>query len=292
MGKIKRMMAACISLVFSAAAMLSFSACKKPPEPKEKIDFRWSMSALTTAIERSYAKATGRKSEAVLDAAVLNDIIASVDYEEIRNQLPFYRSYLYSIEIESISEFYVDGSHEDAISEYCGSGPYRVLIADYMETIHQRYISHSSDYGFRERYFSYQGRGGTYIAVEGANGQLLFSGHNSRSHVDSVEIVKFTLFNYAVGLESKKIIPYPEMQEDRTGNEYPRSQIELTYNGDLSFTCVFNDGTALNGNGYRHEYEVRQESLKTYELHDEHLVTDLVVPIWYNHGDYAEHPAG
>lgn len=288
MNKVKKIMVACVSLLFSAVSLFSFSACNQPPDQEEKVKFSWDMSALTVAIERSYTKATGGKSESVLDGDVLNDIIPSVDYEEIKFSLPFMRSYLYSIEIESISEFYVAGSHDDVISEYCGSGPYRILVAEYTQTIHQLYVSHSSDYGFRERYFTYNGDKSQYIAVEGANRQLLFCGRNSWSYIDNVEISNFALFNYMVGLESKSI-PYRDMKKDLASYEIPRSHIEIIYDRDWSFAYVYNDGTASNESGYRNEYTVRQESFKTYEMHDEYLVTDLVVPAWYNKEEY-EYP--
>lgn len=286
MGKIKRMMAACISLVFSAAAMLSFSACKKPPEPKEKIDFRWSMSALTTAIERSYAKATGRKSEAVLDSSALNGMVASVDYEQVQQiGLPFYCRSLYSVEIAEIHEFYVEGSFDDVISEYCGSGPYRVLIAKYDLIIRHLYVVYSPEEGFVEDYFSTSGKWGDgyYIIVEGAEKQLLCSISTGDEEMDSAYRIIFNPKGYALGLEwenSYLLIP-------------PYSEIRLTYDGAWSFACVYYEGTFQNEEEiYRHEYSIRRDSVKTYELNDEYLVTDLVVPIWYNHGDYVEHPAG
>lgn len=282
MGKIKRMMTACISLVFSAVSLLSFSACQKPPEPKEKIDFHWSMSALTTAIERSYAKATGGKSEAVLDSSALNDMVASVDYEQVQQiGLPFYCRSLYSVEIAEIHEFYVEGSFDDVISEYCGSGPYRVLITKYDLIIRHLYVVYSSEEGFVEDYFCDRWGNSYYITVEGADGQLL-CGYNTSGLVGN-QVTKFNPKGYALGLEwEKSDLEIP-----------PYSEIRLTYDGAWSFACVYYEGTFQNEDEiYRHEYSIRRDSVKTYELNDEHLVTDLVVPIWYNHGEFREYPAG
>lgn len=284
MGKTKRMMMACISLVFLVVAMLSFAACKKAPEPKEKIDFHWSMSALTTAIERSYAKATGGKSEAVLDSSALNDMVASVDYEQVKRLgLPFYCRSLYSVEIKEIHEFYVEGSFDDVISEYCGCGPYRVLITRYNLIIRHLYVVYSPEEGFVEDYFCsrWGPNNNYYIIVEGADGQLLCG--DDTSGLVGNQVTKFNPKGYALGLEwenSDLEIP-------------PYNEIRLTYDGAWSFACVYYEGTFQNEDEiYRHEYSIRRESLKTYQLNDEHLVTDLVVPIWYNHADYAESSSG
>ncbi len=285
MGKVKKIILACVSLLFTAVSLLSFAACNQPPEEKEKVKFSWDMSALTVAIERSYAKATGGKSESVLDGAVLNDIIPSVDYEEIKFSLPFSRTYLYSVEIESVSEFYVEGSYVDVIGEYCGNGPYRVLLVEYTQTFHQLYVSHSSDYGFRERYFTGSDNE-QYIVVEGANRQLLFCRVNSGSYHDNVEISKCALFDYAVGLERKQI-PYRDMKEDSADYENLRSYIGIKNDGDWSFAYVYPGKYEFDEKAYRNEYTVRQDSVKTYDMHDEYLVTDLVIPAWYNKADYV-----
>ena len=65
------------------------------------------------------------------------------------------------------------------------------------------------------------------------------------------------------------------------------NKIEIISDVNWSFVCEYDDKTALNENGCRNEYTVRQDSVKTYEMHDEYLVTDLVVPTWYNKAEYV-----
>ena len=280
MNKVKKIMLAFVSLLFTAVSLLSFAACNQPPkEENEKIKFSWDMSALTVAIERSYAKATGRKSESVLDGAVLNDIIPSVDYEEIQFSLPFERTYLYSVEIESISEFYVEGGYDDIIGEYCGSGPYRVLVADFATTHHQLYVSHSSDYGFRERYFVYPPTKNSCVILEGSDGRMLCAIMNSLSVNGSVVKYTFGASRIPLGVEI--------IAEEVENAPSSFNKIEIISDVNWSFVCEYDDKTALNENGCRNEYTVRQDSVKTYEMHDEYLVTDLVVPTWYNKAEYV-----
>lgn len=278
MDKVKKIMLAFVSLLFTAVSLLSFAACNQPSE-QEKIKFSWDMSALTVAIERSYAKATCRKSESVLDGAVLNDIIPSVDYEEIQFSLPFERAYLYSIEIERVSEFYIEGSYDDVIGEYCGNGPYRVLVADFATTYHYLCVFHSSDYGFRERYFVYPPEKDSCVILEGSDGRMLCATMNSLSINGSVVKYSFCPSRIPLGLEI--------VAEEVENAPSSFNKIEIISDENWSFVCEYDDKTALNENGYRNEYTVRQDSVKTYEMHDEYLVTDLVVPTWYNKAEYV-----
>ncbi len=283
MDKVKKLIVACVSLLFSAVSLFSFSACNQPPDQeKEKVKFSWDMSALTVAIERSYAKATGGKSESVLDGTVLNDIIPSVNYEKIQFSLPFHRAYLYSVEIESISEFCVEGSYDDVIGEYCGNGPYRILLAEFNATIHELYIMHSSDYGFRERYFSYPSTWNSYMIAEGADGRLLCATGSKYSIANGLSVGFDTVpYCFSMGLD----IGFKE----EYSNLSPFSKIEIIHDGNWSFVCKRDNQVGSNENAYRHEYTVRQDSIKTYEMHDEYLVTDLVVPAWYTQEEY-EYP--
>lgn len=63
------------------------------------------MSAVTTAIERSYAKATGRTPSAVLNSVALDTIPNQYDFSGDTLNYPMEEIYLYSVQITELTEF-------------------------------------------------------------------------------------------------------------------------------------------------------------------------------------------
>jgi len=279
---------------------LALTGCKDPSSNYEKINFEYGMSAVTTAIERSYAKATGQTPSAVLDSVALDTIPDKCDFSEDTLDYPIEELYLYSVQITGLTEFKVNGDFDDAVKEYCGAGEYQVLIAEYIPTFRTVYMTKGSDHGVVVNYGYQIGTANRYLIVEGINGGKMFCGANGvRFSYDSnnqwlSSDYEFSLFSYADKLDNKVISTYPDGKSDWEGtvdnDDYKRPEkhtINVNINSSDTATFVYcNDGGKIDGlGGYIHEYEFISNSFHTYVVDDIYTVAELVLPVWYQENE-------
>ncbi len=272
MKKLRRNIFVCLTVAAMIAAGVGCGGGDEPlPAPEGKVEYSYSMSALTVAIGRSYARATGAESTATLPAEYLSGIPQKSELLEAADSSV---SYLKGIRVTHLINFTVSGSYQDdVLNEYCGAGPYSVVIADYLTETRNMQLS-GSEGDFRLTYTdSMSPTEDTVIFVTGKDGRLLTAYADSCKHnYDDVNTLLSMESTFGIGRYSKGL-------ELTLGEQ---SEYSLYYKvdcleGTYSFRTVRENASA----GYTHGYTVESSDFTEYDIDDYYLVRDLTLPEWY-----------
>lgn len=272
MKKLRRSIFVCLTAAAIVTASVGCGGGDEPlPEPEGKVEYSYSMSALTVAIGRSCARATGAESTATLPAEYLSGIPQKFELLEAAEASV---SYLKGIKVTHLIGFTVSGSYQDdVLNEYCGAGPYRVVIADYLTETRNMQVG-GSERDFRLVYTdSMSPTEDTVIFVTGKSGRLLTAYSDSCKHnYDDVSTLISMESTFGVGLYSKGL-------ELRLGE---KSEYSLYYKVDcIEGTYSFRTVRENASEGYTHGYTVESSDFAEYDINDYYLVRDLTLPEWY-----------